>query len=228
MASIKGTRTEKNLLASFAGESQARGRYTYFASVAKKEGYEQIAAIFLETAEQEKEHAKKFFKFLEGGMVEITSTYPAGIISTTLENLRAAAEGENEEWTVLYPEAAKVAREEGFTEIAVAFEMIARVEAEHEARYRKLLERVESGRFFERDGEIYWQCRNCGYVHKGKKAPQKCPLLRAQEGELLVPGRFAPSAPAASHLRLPSRRPFLFHNTLLCPDSALSCPTFRR
>ena len=134
MASIKGTRTEKNLLASFAGESQARGRYTYFASVAKKEGYEQIAAIFLETAEQEKEHAKKFFKFLEGGMVEITSTYPAGIISTTLENLRAAAEGENEEWTVLYPEAAKVAREEGFTEIAVAFEMIARVEAEHEAR----------------------------------------------------------------------------------------------
>ena len=178
MASIKGTRTEKNLLASFAGESQARGRYTYFASVAKKEGYEQIAAIFLETAEQEKEHAKKFFKFLEGGMVEITSTYPAGIISTTLENLRAAAEGENEEWTVLYPEAAKVAREEGFTEIAVAFEMIARVEAEHEARYRKLLERVESGRFFERDGEIYWQCRNCGYVHKGKKAPGKCPACQ--------------------------------------------------
>ena len=151
MASIKGTRTEKNLLASFAGESQARGRYTYFASVAKKEGYEQIAAIFLETAEQEKEHAKKFFKFLEGGMVEITSTYPAGIISTTLENLRAAAEGENEEWTVLYPEAAKVARD---------------------------LERVESGRFFERDGEIYWQCRNCGYVHKGKKAPEKCPACQ--------------------------------------------------
>ena len=161
MTSIKGTRTEKNLLASFAGESQARGRYTYFASVAKKEGYEQIAAIFLETAEQEKEHAKKFFKFLEGGMVEITS-----------------AEGENEEWTVLYPEAAKVAREEGFTEIAVAFEMIAKVEAEHEARYRKLLERVESGRFFERDGEIYWQCRNCGYVHKGKKAPEKCPACQ--------------------------------------------------
>ena len=138
MASIKGTRTEKNLLASFAGESQARGRYTYFASVAKKEGYEQIAAIFLETAEQEKEHAKKFFKFLEGGMVEITSTYPAGIISTTLENLRAAAEGENEEWTVLYPEAAKVAREEGFTEIAVAFEMIARVEP-RKSRERPLL-----------------------------------------------------------------------------------------
>lgn len=178
MASIKGTRTEKNLLASFAGESQARGRYTYFASVAKKEGYEQIAAVFLETAEQEKEHAKKFFKFLEGGMVEITSTYPAGIISTTLENLKAAAEGENEEWTVLYPEAAKVAREEGFTEIAVAFEMIAKVEAEHEARYRKLLERMETGTVFERNGEIYWQCRNCGYVHKGKKAPEKCPACQ--------------------------------------------------
>ena len=202
MASIKGTRTEKNLLASFAGESQARGRYTYFASVAKKEGYEQIAAIFLETAEQEKEHAKKFFKFLEGGMVEITSTYPAGIISTTLENLKAAAEGENEEWTVLYPEAAKVAREEGFTEIAVAFEMIAKVEAEHEARYRKLLERVETGTVFERDGEIYWQCRNCGYVHKGKKElrlrtqrqessgempclPASQGILRAKERELL-------------------------------------------
>ena len=175
MGSIKGTKTELNLLKSFAGESQARSRYTFFASVAKKEGYEQIAAIFMETAEQEKEHAKRFFKFLEGGMVEITSSYPAGIISTTLENLKAAAEGENEEWTVLYPDAAKTAREEGFTEIAIAFEMIAKVEAEHEIRYRKLLERVESDTFFERDGEIYWQCRNCGYVHKGKKAPGKCP-----------------------------------------------------
>ncbi len=178
MSSIKGTRTEKNLLASFAGESQARGRYTYFASVAKKEGYEQIAGVFLETAEQEKEHAKKFFKYLEGGMVEITASYPAGIISTTMENLRAAAEGENEEWTVLYPEAAEIAREEGFPAIAATFEMIAKVEAEHEARYRKLLERVESGKFFEREEEILWQCRNCGYVHKGKKAPENCPACQ--------------------------------------------------
>ncbi len=178
MKSVKGTRTEKNLLASFAGESQARGRYTYFASVAKKEGFEQIAGVFLETAEQEKEHAKKFFKYLEGGMVEITSTYPAGIISTTLENLRAAAEGENEEWTILYPEAAKIAREEGFPVIAATFEMIAKVEAEHEARYRKLLERVESGKFFEREEEILWQCRNCGYVHTGKNAPENCPACQ--------------------------------------------------
>lgn len=178
MASIKGTRTEQNLLKSFAGESQARGRYTYFASVAKKEGYEQIAAIFLETAEQEKEHAKRFFKFLEGGMVEITASYPAGIISTTAENLRAAAEGENEEWTLLYPEFAKVAQEEGFLEVAAAFEMIAKVEAEHEARYKKLLERVESGKFFERDEEIKWQCRNCGYVHTGKEAPGLCPACK--------------------------------------------------
>lgn len=178
MASIKGTRTEQNLLKSFAGESQARGRYTYFASVAKKEGYEQIAAIFLETAEQEKEHAKKFFKFLEGGMVEITASYPAGIISTTAENLRAAAEGENEEWTLLYPEFAKIAKEEGFEEVAIAFEMIAKVEAEHEARYRKLLERVESGKFFERDEEINWQCRNCGYVHNGTEAPGLCPACK--------------------------------------------------
>ena len=221
MASIKGTRTEKNLLASFAGESQARGRYTYFASVAKKEGYEQIAAVFLETAEQEKEHAKKFFKFLEGGMVEITSTYPAGIISTTLENLRAAAEGENEEWTVLYPEAAKVAREEGFTEIAVAFEMIARVEA---VRLRP-------------QGQESSPEMPC--------LPASSGLLRAQEGELLVPGTnnspeqapekvSTPSQPSPRGrawslrsecarcitFRLPSRRPFLFHNTLFC--SALS------
>ena len=178
MASIKGTRTEQNLLKSFAGESQARGRYTYFASVAKKEGYEQIAAIFLETAEQEKEHAKRFFKFLEGGMVEITASYPAGIISTTAENLRAAAEGENEEWTLLYPEFAKVAQEEGFLEVAAAFEMIAKVEAEHEARYKKLLERVESGKFFERDEDIKWQCRNCGYVHTGTEAPGLCPACK--------------------------------------------------
>lgn len=176
--SIKGTRTEQNLLKSFAGESQARSRYTFFASVAKKEGYEQIAGVFMETAEQEKEHAKKFFKYLEGGMVEITASYPAGIISTTAENLRAAAEGENEEWADLYPEFAKIAEEEGFPAIATTFKMVARVEAEHEARYRKLLERVEAGKFFEEETEIEWQCRNCGYVHKGKKAPQLCPACQ--------------------------------------------------
>ena len=149
--SIKGTRTEQNLLKSFAGESQARSRYTFFASVAKKEGYEQIAGVFMETAEQEKEHAKKFFKYLEGGMVEITASYPAGIISTTAENMRAATEGENEEWADLYPEFAKIAEEEGFPAIATTFKMVARVEAEHEARYRKLLERVETGKFFEEE-----------------------------------------------------------------------------
>ena len=173
--SIKGTRTEQNLLKSFAGESQARGRYTYFASVAKKEGYEQIAAIFLETAEQEKEHAKRFFKFLEGGMVEITASYPAGIISTTAENLAAAADGENEEWTELYPVFADIAEEEGFKAIAVAFRMIAKVEAEHEKRYRQLGQRLTDGTLFERDEAIDWQCRNCGFVFTGKKAPAKCP-----------------------------------------------------
>jgi rubrerythrin len=173
--SIKGTRTEQNLLKSFAGESQARSRYTFFASVAKKEGYEQISGVFMETAEQEKEHAKKFFKYLEGGMVEITASYPAGIIGTTAENLKAAAEGENEEWADLYPEFAKIADEEGFPQIANTFRQIAKVEAEHEARYRTLLARVEAGKVFERDEEIEWQCRNCGYVLKGKKAPMKCP-----------------------------------------------------
>ena len=173
--SLKGTQTEKNLMAAFAGESQARNKYTYFASQAKKEGYEQIAGVFMETAEQEKEHAKKFFKYLEGGMVEITASYPAGIISTTAENLKAAADGENEEWADLYPEFAQIAQEEGFPQIANTFRQIAKVEAEHEARYRKLLERVETGKVFERDEEIEWQCRNCGYVLKGKKAPMKCP-----------------------------------------------------
>lgn len=172
---IKGTRTEKNLLASFAGESQARTRYTFFAGVADKEGYKQIAAVFMETAEQEKEHAKRFFKFLEGGPLEITATYPAGVIGTTIDNLRASAEGENEEWTILYPEAAKIADEEGFPEIAQAFRSIATVEAEHERRYRALLERVEANKYFERDEEIFWQCRNCGFILKSKKAPMKCP-----------------------------------------------------
>ena len=173
--SIKGTKTEQNLLKAFAGESQARSRYVYFASVAKKEGYEKIADVFMETAEQEKEHAKRFFKFLEGGMVEITATFPAGIIGTTEENLLAAAEGENEEWHLLYPEFAEVAKQEGFPEVATAFKMIAKVEAEHEKRYRTLLKRLKDREIFERTEEIEWQCRNCGYVHVGKKAPEKCP-----------------------------------------------------
>lgn len=175
MNSLKGTRTEQNLLKAFAGESQARMRYDYFASQAKKEGLEQIAAIFLETALNEKEHAKRFFKFLEGNMVEITATFPAGIIGTTMENLKAAAEGENEEWTDLYPEFARIAEEEGFKEVASAFKLIAKVEDAHEKRYRTLYQNLEEGRVFERGDKIVWKCRNCGYLHEGKKAPQKCP-----------------------------------------------------
>ena len=175
MASLKGTQTEKNLMLSFAGESQARMRYTYFASVAKKEGYEQIAAIFTETADQEKEHAKRFFKFLEGGMVEITGTFPAGVIGTTAQNLAAAAEGEHEEWADMYPAFAEVAAQEGFAEISAVFKAIATVEAEHEKRYRELLALVEAGKVFERDEAIEWQCRNCGCVLTAKKAPVKCP-----------------------------------------------------
>jgi len=175
MKSLKGTRTEQNLLKSFAGESQARMRYNYFAKQAKKEGLEQIAAIFEETALNEKEHAKRFFKFLEGGMVEITAAYPAGLIGTTMENLKAAAEGENEEWTELYPEFARVAEEEGFKTVAAAFKMIAEVEKAHEARYRKLYNNLENGEVFEREGVIVWKCRNCGYLHEGKKAPKTCP-----------------------------------------------------
>lgn len=178
MKSVKGTRTEQNLLKSFAGESQARSRYTFFASVAKKEGYEQIAAVFMETAEQEKEHAKKFFKYLEGGMVEITAAFPAGVIGTTADNLRAAAEGENEEWAELYPHFADIAQEEGFPLIAATFRNIAKVEAEHEKRYRTLLSRVEEGKVFEREEAIRWQCRNCGYVHEGTGAPEKCPACQ--------------------------------------------------
>lgn len=175
MASLKGTQTEKNLMLSFAGESQARMRYTYFASVAKKEGYEQIAAIFTETADQEKEHAKRFFKFLEGGMVEITGTFAAGVIGTTAQNLAAAAEGEHEEWADMYPAFAEVAAQEGFAEISAVFKAIATVEAEHEKRYRELLALVEAGKVFERDEAIEWQCRNCGFVLTAKKAPVKCP-----------------------------------------------------
>ena len=175
MKSIKGTMTEQNLLKAFAGESQARNRYTFFASVAKKEGYEQIAGVFMETAEQENEHAKRFFKYLEGGPLTITASYPAGIIGTTTENLLAAAEGEHEEWDVLYAEFGDVAEKEGFPEIANTFRQIAKVEAEHEKRYLKLLSRITDGNFFVRDNEIWWQCRNCGYVIKAKEAPLKCP-----------------------------------------------------
>ncbi|MFH1478300.1 MAG: rubrerythrin [Candidatus Omnitrophota bacterium] len=175
MASIKGTKTEKNLLASFAGESQARNRYTYFAGVAKKAGYEQIAAIFLETAENEKEHAKRFFKLLEGGEVEITASYPAGVVGDTAQNLEASASGENMEWTVLYKDAAKIARKEGFEEVAVQFEEIAEVEEQHEKRYRKLLKNLKDGMVFKKDRVVKWKCRNCGYAHEGNEAPKKCP-----------------------------------------------------
>ena len=173
--SIKGTRTEKNLLTSFAGESQARMRYTYFASAAKKEGYEQIAALFLETAEQEKEHAKRMFKWLEGGMVEITATYPAGVIGTTAENLKAAAAGENEEWTADYPHFADVAQEEGFPAIAAMYRNIAIAEKAHEERYLALLKNIENDTVFKKEVETTWQCRNCGFVHTGTAAPKACP-----------------------------------------------------
>jgi len=175
MTSLKGTKTEQNLLKAFAGESQARNRYTYFASAAKKDGYEQISAIFQETADNEKEHAKRFFKFLEGGGVEITAMYPAGTIGTTLENLKAAAAGENEEHTLLYPGFAKIADEEGFQEVAVAFRMIALVEVEHEIRYNKLAANIANGQVFKKPTKTRWKCRNCGYVHEGEDSPMKCP-----------------------------------------------------
>ena len=180
--SIKGTKTEKNLLASFAGESQARNRYTYFASVARKAGYEQIAAIFLETADNEKEHAKRFFKLLEGGDVEITASYPAGVIGDTAANLEAAAAGENLEWTKLYKEAEEAARQEGFGEVAVQFKEIAEVEEQHEIRYRKLLKNIKEGKVFKKDTVVKWKCRNCGYVHEGKEAPEKCPACAHPQG----------------------------------------------
>ncbi len=176
--SIKGTKTEKNLLKSFAGESQARNRYTYFASVAKKAGYEQIAAIFLETAENEKEHAKKFFKFLEGGEAEITASYPAGIIADTATNLQEAADGEKLEWTTLYVNFEKAARAEGFEKIAVQFKEIAEVEEQHEKRYRKLLQNLKDKKVFKKDQVIKWHCRNCGYVHAGTEALKECPACQ--------------------------------------------------
>ncbi len=173
--SIKGTQTEKNLMISFAGESQARNRYTYFASVAKKEGLVQISHIFEETAAQEKEHAKRFFKFMEGGEIEITETFPAGPVGNTLENLKAAAAGEEHEWEEMYPEFARVAREEGFEEIARAWEAISIAEKQHGKRYRDLADNLEAGRVFKRNGKVVWRCRNCGYLHEAEEAPKMCP-----------------------------------------------------
>ena len=176
--SIRGTKTEKNLLAAFAGEAQARNRYTYFAGAAKKEGYEQIAAIFLETAENEKEHAKVFFKYLEGGEVEITASYPAGVIGDTAANLKAAADGEKHEWSALYAEFERVALEEGFLDVAESFHEIAEVEEFHEARYRKLAANIADGEVFRKKAPVKWHCRNCGYVHEGAEAPDICPACR--------------------------------------------------
>jgi rubrerythrin len=173
--SIKGTKTERNLLAAFAGESQARNRYTYYASAAKKEGFEQIAHIFLETAENEKEHAKIFFKHLEGGEVEITAAYPAGRIGDKKKNLESAAAGENMEWTTLYANFAKVAKEEGFPEVARSFEQISKVEKFHESRYRKLISNIEGNEVFQKKASVKWHCINCGYVHEGREAPKECP-----------------------------------------------------
>jgi len=175
MKSIKGTRTEHNLLASFAGESQARNRYTYFASAAKKEGLVQISKIFEETANQEKEHAKRFFSFLEGGAVEITAAYPAGVVGSTLENLKASACGENEEWTELYPEFARIAREEGFEQIAVLWENVSIAEKQHEKRYADLAKNLEEGKVFKRNGKVVWRCINCGFIHEADEAPTLCP-----------------------------------------------------
>ena len=178
MKNLKGSETEKNLLKAFAGESQARNRYTYFASVAKKQGYEQISAIFLETAENEKEHAKVFFNYLEGGETEIQASYPSGKISTTEENLLAAANGEKMEYSKLYPEFEKIARKEGFNEVADSFKQIGEVEEQHEKRYRKLLTNVKNKRVLKKDKVVKWKCRNCGYVHEGKEAPDTCPACK--------------------------------------------------
>lgn len=175
MKSIKGTQTEKNLLASFAGEGQARNRYTFWASKAKKEGYEQIAYIFSMTADQEKEHAERFFKFLEGGDVQITATFPAGVIKTTLDNLKEAAKGEHEEGYDLYPGFAKVADAEGFSEIADVWRNISVAEHAHEQRYLDMVDNIEKGRVFKRSEDVVWQCRNCGYIMRGKTPPDKCP-----------------------------------------------------
>ncbi len=175
LKSLKGTETEKNILTAFAGESQARNRYNFFASQAKKEGYEQISAIFADTADNEKEHAKRFFKFLEGGMVEITASYPAGVIGSTLENLLAAASGEHEEWSADYPKFAQIAQEEGFADIAAMYRNIAKAEKGHEERYRAFVKNIETAQVFAKEDEVVWQCRNCGYIHTGKTAHKVCP-----------------------------------------------------
>ena len=188
MTDLKGSKTEKNLLTAFAGESQARNRYTYFASAARKEGYVQISDIFEETANQEKEHAKRFFKFLEGGEVEVAAAFPAGVIGTTLDNLKAAAAGEEYEWTKMYPEFANVAREEGFDAIATVFEMIAIAEKQHDKRYKELAANIEAGRVFKRDISETWRCRNCGYVHDGDEAPEMCPACAHEKAHFELLG----------------------------------------
>lgn len=180
--SVKGTETEKNLLKAFAGESQARNRYNMFAEKAKEDGFNQIAAIFEETAHNEKHHAQVFFAFLEGGPVEIVATYPAGIVGSTFENLIAAAEGEHEEFVMLYPQFAEVAEKEGFIKIANQFRMIAKVEKEHEERYRKLADNVKNGKVFAKDEEVEWVCRECGHIHKGKQPPKACPTCQNPQG----------------------------------------------
>jgi rubrerythrin len=182
----KGSQTEKNLLAAFAGESQARNRYTYFASKAKKEGYEQIAAFFLETAENEKEHAKLFFSLLKGGDVEILAAYPAGVVGDTAANLQASAAGENLEWTTLYKNFADVAKKEGFTEASQTFSQIAKVEKFHEARYLSLLKNVKEGKVFKKDSPVKWHCRNCGYVFDGKDVPDTCPVCQHPQAHFEV------------------------------------------
>lgn len=182
MKSVKGTKTEQNLLKAFAGESQAKNRYTFFANVAKKEGYEKIAAFFMETAMNEEEHAKMFFKHLEGGMVEITASYPAGVISNTLDNLNHAAAGEDEEWETLYPMFADIAEEEGFKSIAILFRNIAKVEKHHAERYHKLAAALKNGEIFKKETETEWRCRKCGHIHTGKSAPEVCPICSHPKG----------------------------------------------
>jgi len=188
MADLKGSKTEKNLMAAFAGESQARNRYNYFASKAKKDGFIQIQAVFEETADQEKEHAKRFFKFLKGGEVEITGAFPAGVVGETAGNLKGAADGENFEWVEMYPAFAKTAREEGFDEIAGVFEAVAVAEKQHEKRYRDLLGNIEAGRVFKRDRPVVWRCRNCGYLHEGTEAPGECPACAHPQAHFEILG----------------------------------------
>jgi rubrerythrin len=188
MAALKGTKTEKNLLTAFAGESQARNRYTYFASAAKKEGYVQISDIFTETAEQEKEHAKRLFKFLEGGEVEITAAFPAGVIGTTLQNLKEASAGEAYEWTQMYPEFAATAKKEGFDAIAAVFEAIAIAEKQHDKRYKDLAANITAGKVFKKDTPVTWRCRNCGYLHEGAQAPDMCPACAHEQAHFEVLG----------------------------------------